>query len=123
MSNDDDMVTLEVRMTRTEALWWAKHLSGPAGDAARRWVEAHDRPERRVYGFGAFDAAGDHYAGAGRAVAVEDLQPGDRVAGREVKRPPRPCHIGVLQFVRVNWTDDTYSDAFPGSPVILDGDQ
>lgn len=115
----DDLVELTVKMTPARI----RKVAGEAGElgyVCARWVAAHDRPERRLFFVPLADKEGNHL-GYNDAVAVEDLQPGDRVAGREV------LHVNPAQAGR-GWNvlrDGDRVDAFypPGTLVVLDGDQ
>jgi hypothetical protein len=110
--SDDDMVTLEVRMTEKEVRNWAKSPHRLA-TAAREWVAAHDKPERRVL---LFTTADGEYA---YAVAAEDLEPGDRVAGREVHEAGWSSATGI----DVSWVGERVVDYYPpGTLVVLDPD-
>jgi hypothetical protein len=106
VNDDDDMVALEVSECEV------RELAARGWPFACRWVEANDRPERRVLLIGA--RVDGFNEGTAAAVAVEDLQPGDRVAGREVRGVEN-----LLGQVRVQLEGQGCNYA-PGTLVVLD---
>ena len=123
--SSDEKVTVPVEMTRADVRGWAESSSMHwLVVACRAWLDANPEPEpepeRVVLRWHRWQL--DRSIGLATAVPVDELRPGDRVAGRVVLSADTARPNGG-EFVYVSWENNLGGTAYGiGTLILLDGE-